>query len=100
MSWAITWSIRHRENWDSYTWSFKAFESWKRDFLKAYQEKTWQSFRVDVPSSGDREAIYKRVFSMEWIDVFRNEHVNKTKNREIDDTILDTCRWVSDKLIW
>jgi len=98
MTWEITWSLRHMDWWDSYSWSFKAFEWWKKSFLNAYLIDTWRRFKDDYPNSGDREAIYKRIFKMEGVDVFGNDNVNATQWRNIDETIIASCQRISDLL--
>lgn len=96
MVWGISDYIKTEENGNSYTWSCTAFKEWKRKLKRKYKEVTWNSLKQDVPSSWDREALYKRIFNMEWLDIFWNQNKNNTSIRKVDETILDTCIKIRD----
>lgn len=96
MVWEISNYIRTDNTWNSWTWSCTAFKSWKKRLKQEYLEKEWRSLNSDMPSSWDREALYKRVFEMEWLDIFDNGNVNQTRDRTIDSIILKTCIEIRD----
>lgn len=96
MDWGISDYIRTNDAWNSWTWSCTAFKSWKRKLKQEYLKREWRTLNSDVPSGWDREALYKRIFQMEWLDIFENGNVNRTDDRNIDSTILDTCIQIRD----
>ena len=60
-----------RQDWIGYyTWSFKRFKSWKKEFQKKFKETYDISFNEYVEDAKDREYIYKEMFRMQSIDVF------------------------------
>lgn len=96
MVWQVSDYIKANDDWNSWTWSCTAFKTWKKRLKEKYLEEIWRPLNADVPCSWDREALYKRIFQMEWLDIFWNENVNQTQARKVDSTILDTCKRIRD----
>lgn len=69
---SITGSLRmDHTSGEHYTFSVRAFHSWKKNFLEAYEKEYGQPFRLAVPDPLEREAAYKSAFSMSSVDIFQ-----------------------------
>lgn len=68
--WDYTWTLRSLDNWETYTWSVKAFAEWKQRLFWEYQKQYGRKFKEDFPTKASREAVYKRLLWFSSVDVF------------------------------
>lgn len=80
-----TWSLRE-ENWETYTWSVKAFKSFKKELQRKYFEVFNKNLKEDFPSKLQREVLYKKILWFNNIDIFENWNHFK-------DIIIDESRY-------
>ena len=68
---SYTWSLRE-EDGETYTWSVKAFKSFKKELQRKYFEVFNRSLKQDFPIKIEREALYKKILWFSNIDIFEN----------------------------
>lgn len=64
-------NLKIDEYGNSYTFNFKKFKEWKKEFLKRFQEKTWKHFNETFPNKEEKEALLKALLWFKWeTDIF------------------------------
>lgn len=91
-SWSLKVSV---ETWNEFTWSFKSFDEWKRNFMDRFKEVFWKTFKEETQNSSLREAIYEELLQVRWTWIFSWKD---TKNVKIPEDIMEKARQIFDIL--
>ncbi len=92
----INWPFKIN-NWHAFTWSFKKFEKWKKEFYKKYKELHWVNFNDDIENPVVRQAIYETLLRVRETWIFLTDS-NKTTTDwiVIDNEILKRAMLVNN----
>ena len=82
-------NLKIDEYGNSYTFNFRKFKEWKKEFLKRFQEKTWKQFNETFPNKEEKEALLKALLWFKWeTDIFSSGRKKDIREYEFNPEII------------